>query len=139
MADPHRPPIADYATPAALRECRISVGDYLFYFLATVLFMALAGTPMLIFDRSRRIFEDFKLKMPPSTAAIYAIHDLLEDGRAQYWIWLVPVLLPFLIGRLRRETRARLLLLIVLFAGFVGVLATWALFEPMYALLGFGR
>jgi hypothetical protein len=82
MANSYQPPVADYASPTSLRVRGMSVGDYVFYFFSTVLFMALAGTPLLFFERLKKVFEDFKLKLPASTEALYTIHDLLEDSHA---------------------------------------------------------
>jgi type II secretory pathway component PulF len=126
-------PIAEYATPEQQR--RFPLADYLTFFAIAAFTIGVLAAPLLLIERLKRIFEDFKLKLPGPTQLWIDLYDALNTVHARYWIWLVPILLPLWIIRRERDTRFRIAVVMMLLAGCAIVWFVFAAWLPMFTLI----
>jgi hypothetical protein len=126
------PPVISYDTSP--QKPRLNVGDFIFHFLASAMFVGLILLPMHTIQRWKQIFEDFKLELPGPAQFSIDLYDALAAIYAHIWLWAVPFVAPFLLARVRREKRGRLLLLAILVAGllsFFCLITTLLVFQDL--------
>lgn len=129
-------PIAEYATPAPRPDRPgLTVGSYLFLFVATALCTSVLVAPVLYVGRLERIFLDFGLKLPLATRILLDVLRGLRAVGAGYWIWAVPAVAPLLLIRVSPRTRSRVFVLAVLLVMLLTVLVVIAVFMPMFTLM----
>lgn len=131
---PTPPPVAEYAAPDQRR--RFPLADYLTYFAIVAFAIGVLAAPLMLIPLMKRVFEDFKLKLPGPTQLLIDLYDILNTVHARYWIWLVPLLAPLRIIRLDRDTRFRIAVALLLLAGVATIWFVLASVMPMFTLMG---
>jgi hypothetical protein len=114
-------PVLSYASTR--EKSSLTVGGFIFQLIATAMFVGLILLSMSAVQRAKVLFEDFKLELSAPAQLTVDASDFLVDSRASIWLWILPITVPFLLSRVRREIRDRLLLIAVLLAGLSGLLA----------------
>jgi hypothetical protein len=112
----------------------MDVAQYLLHFTAAATVVGVLLFAMLWAGRMKRVFVDFGMKLPRSTQILL---DLSDASRACYaWVALaiVPFAAPFLLARLRPESRRWVAVVAFLLSAVLVVFVIVAMFEPMVTL-----
>jgi type II secretory pathway component PulF len=115
------PAVIAYASSP--QKPRLNVSDFLFYFVAMAMLVALIQMTVHSVERSKKVYEDFKLELGSTAQIVIDAGDFLQETHGDIWLWALPLGVPFLLVRLRPETRSRVMLLAVLLAGLISVFA----------------
>jgi len=126
-------PAVQYASSVA-RE-RFPLADFLTFFAIAAFTVGVLALPILYIDRFRKVYDDFKLKLPGSTQLMIDVYTVLDGVYARYWIWIIPVLLPLWLVRLPKDARLRIAVLMLLMAGSAVVWFVIAMIAPMFTLI----
>lgn len=124
------PPLSYAAGPERRRFDWVA---YVIQVVVLCLFAAFMTFAVVRLDRYQRFFEDFKLKLPPSTMLVYDIRYALRG--VEPVLYLVPFLLPLLIVRLERRTQLWVTAGIMVLMGFAIYFIVVATMEPVLTLI----